>query len=99
MKNWTLEGLRSEFNAIAKAFSAHYQKPAHVGLDLTERADDDSYFSIHISVGGNIVEMDSVESFSTLTAKVAKYKRLADSLADKDERERKQLASVFGISP
>jgi len=98
MKNWTLEDLRSEFRGIAKAFGDYHQKPAHVGFDLTERADGDSYFSIHISVGGNIVEMDAVESFPVLTAKVAKYRRLADNLAEKDQRERIQLASVLGVS-
>jgi len=99
MKNWSLEELRSQFCTIANAYRDYHQKPAHVGFDITERADGDSYFSIHVSVDGNIVEMDAVSSFSALTAKVEKYKRLADSIAQKDERERVQLASVLGVSP
>ncbi len=99
MKNWTLEELRSECRGIAEAYSAYYLKPAHVGFSFTELSLGDGYFSLHVSVDGNIVEMDAVESFDLLAAKVVKYKRLADKLAEKDERERRQLASVLGVSP
>lgn len=99
MKNWTLEELRSECRGIAEAFSAYYLKPAHVGFSFTELSLGEGYFSLYISVGGNIVEMDAVESFDRLAATVVKYKRLANKISEKDERERVQLASVLGVSP
>lgn len=99
MKNWTLEELRSECRGIAEAYSAYYLKPAHVEFSFTEHSLGDGFFSIHVSVDGEIVEMDFVQPFSVLSAKVAKYKRLAKKLAEKDEIERRKLASVLGVSP